>query len=334
MKSICITGGGGFIGHHLARRLKSQGHYVRVVDIRREYLKDSDCDEFLLLDLRNLENCILATTGCDWVFSLAADMGGMGFIQTNQSLILYNNTMISFNTLEASRRNGVKRFFYSSSACCYPEHIQDDPNVTALAEDTAWPANPQELYGLEKIVTEQLVMRYAIDFGMTTRIARFHNIYGPEGTWTGGREKAPAAFCRKVLAAVDGQVEIWGDGVQTRSFCYIEDCLDGILRIMESDFPEPLNLGSDYLISMNDFIQLVAKVGNKTISVKNILGPQGVRGRNSDNTLIEQVLGWVPTTSLEDGITETYKWIEQAMADASGDEDYSKSKIVETSENF
>lgn len=198
-KKICIGGGGGFIGHHLARRLKGDGHYVVVADIRRGKLLDSDCDEFLEIDLRDMGNCMRAVDGCDWVFNLAADMGGMGFIQTNQSRILYNNTIMSFNMVEASRRQGVKRFFFSSTACVYPEHIQEDPNCQALQEDMAWPSQPQELYGLEKIVTEELVMAYARDFEIDTRIARFHNIYGPECCWQGGREKAPAAFCRYVL---------------------------------------------------------------------------------------------------------------------------------------
>ena len=332
---ICVGGGGGFIGHHLARRLRREGHYVVIADIRREYVDDRDYDEFLNLDLRDINNCLEATKGCDWVFNLAADMGGMGYIMTNQSLILYNNTMMSFNMLEASRRNGVKRFFYSSTACVYPEHIQEDPNCQALAEHMAWPAHPQESYGLEKLVTEELCIHYGQDFEMETRIARFHNIYGPEGTWKGGREKAPAAFCRKVIAAKD-KVEVWGDGEQTRSFCYIDDCVEGILRIMNSDYKKPLNLGSDVLISMNDFMRLAMKVGNKeSLEILHIDGPQGVRGRNSDNTLIQQVLGWTPGTTLEEGMSKTYAWIEQQM-NAEGEDlsQYATSVVVQKTEDF
>jgi GDP-D-mannose 3',5'-epimerase len=298
--------------------------------------QDTDCDEFHCVDLRKYENCEKVTKKCDWVFHLAADMGGMGYIQSNQSLILYNNTMISFNMIEASRKNGVKRFFYSSTACVYPEHIQEDPNCSALAEHMAWPAKPQELYGLEKIVSEELMMHYQKDFGIECRIARFHNIYGPEGCWRGGREKAPAAFCRKVIAAPKvGEVEMWGDGLQTRSFCFIDDCVEGILRIMESDYSKPLNLGSDYLVSMNDFMKLIAKIAGKKLTIKHIPGPEGVRGRNSDNTLIREVLGWAPPTSLEAGIKITYDWIKHDMEnDGSGDEDYSKSVVVETTGDF
>jgi GDP-D-mannose 3',5'-epimerase len=331
---ICIAGGGGFIGHWLARRLKKEGHYVVVADVRRGMLLDSDCDEFHQLDLRIFENCLLVTKNVDWVFNLAADMGGMGYIQSNQSLILYNNSLMSFHMIEAARRNGVKRFFYSSTACIYPEHIQESPDVTALAEDMAWPAKPQELYGLEKLVTEELLMHYAKDFGIETRIARFHNIYGPECSWRGGREKAPAAFCRKVASA-DKEVEMWGDGKQTRSFCYIDDCVEGILRIMRSDYTKPLNLGSDYLISMNDFMTLTSKIGGKALTIKHIPGPEGVRGRNSDNTLIKKVLGWAPSTTLEAGMKVTYDWIKHDMdTGGSGTEDFTKSIVVEKSGDF
>jgi len=331
---ICVGGGGGFIGHWLCRRLTSEGHHVVAADVRRDYLKEDDCKEYHEVDLRIFENCLKVTKGCDWVFNLAADMGGMGYIQSNQSLILYNNTMISFNMLEASRQNKVKRFFYSSTACVYPEHIQEDPNCQALAEHMAWPAQPQELYGLEKIVSEELCRHYRSDFGIEVRIARFHNIYGPEGTYKGGREKAPAAFIRKVLAAKDS-VEMWGDGLQTRSFCYIDDCVEGILRIMNSDCHEPLNLGSDRLISMNDFMKLTMAIEGKKLKIVHISGPEGVRGRNSDNAKIMEKIGWVPNISLEDGMRRTYHWIkEQMKKDGMRMEDASHSVVVEKTEDF
>lgn len=332
---ICIAGGGGFIGHHLSRRLKKEGHYVVVADIRREYMKDSDCDEFLGLDLRKFDDCLRATEGCEWVFNLAADMGGMGYIQSNNSTILYNSTMISYNMIEAARRNGAKRFFYASSACVYPENIQDQPDVQALREDMAWPAHPQDAYGFEKISSEQIALHYAKDFDMETRIARFHNIYGPEGTWCGGREKAPAAFCRKVIAASDpGEVEIWGDGLQTRSFCYVDDCVEGILRIMKSDYTEPLNLGTEDMVSMNQFMQVIARIENKDLTFNHIKGPEGVRGRNSDNTLIRQVLGWAPSISLEEGITKTYYWIKEQMSEFNDTSEFQKSVVVAQSNNL
>jgi GDP-D-mannose 3',5'-epimerase len=329
---ICVGGGGGFIGSHLARRLHLEGHHVVVADwAKNEYFKQEDfCSEFHLVDLRSLENCKKATAGCDWAFSLAADMGGMGFIQSNHSVILYNNTMISFNFMEAARQNGVKRFFYSSSACVYPEHKQTQEDIPGLKEADAWPAAPQDAYGLEKLVTEELVMHYGKDFKMACRVARFHNIYGPQGTWKGGREKAPAAFCRKVIVAKD-EVEIWGNGKQTRSFCYIDDCVEGILRITCSDYEKPLNLGSDEMVTMNQMMTMASAIEDKKITFKHIPGPEGVRGRNSDNTLIKKVLGWAPATSLDAGLRKTYPWIKaqiEAEKKAGLAADYSKSTIV------
>jgi GDP-D-mannose 3',5'-epimerase len=331
---IAVCGGGGFIGSHLAKRLHDEGHHVVVSDWKRnKYFEQKDfCSEFLHVDLRVLDNCIKATEGCDWVFNLAADMGGMGFIQSNHSVIMYNNTMISFNVLEAARKNQVKRFFYSSSACVYPEHAQTDPENPGLKESHAWPAAPQDGYGLEKLVSEEIGMYYGKDFDMEVRIARFHNIYGPQGTWKGGREKAPAAFCRKVLAATgDMEIEMWGDGEQTRSFCYVDDCCEGILRIMKSDYTKPLNLGSDEMISMNGMMELAASFEDKKIKIKHIPGPEGVRGRNSDNDLIKEVLGWAPGITLADGLNRTYNWIKSEIEAerAQGiNNDYSKSTVV------
>lgn len=314
-KRILICGGGGFIGSHLARRLKNEGHWVRCADWKRDhYFEEKEiCDEFMDVDLRELSACVRATEGCEWVFDLAADMGGMGFIQSNHSVILYNNTMISFNLVEAARRCNVSRFFYSSSACIYPEHKQLDTENPGLKEDDAWPANPQDAYGLEKLVAEELCKHYGKDFpNIHFRIARFHNIYGPHGTWKGGREKAPAAFCRKALTSTT-EFEMWGDGKQTRSFCYIDDCVEGILRLFHSDVTEPLNIGSEEMVDMNEMASMVLKFAGKTIPVKHIPGPEGVRGRNSDNTKIRKVLGWAPSITLEDGLGRTFKWINDRL---------------------
>jgi len=307
---VLVAGGGGFIGSHTAKRLKEEGHYVIAADwAKNAYFKDEEfCSEFQLVDLRKYENCVKVTEGCDWVFNYAADMGGMGFIQSNHAVILYNNTMISFNLLEAARLNKVKRFFYSSSACIYPEHKQLDSDNPGLKEDDAWPANPQDAYGLEKLVTEELAMHYEKDFGLQVRIGRFHNIYGPQGTWKGGREKAPAAFCRKALVS-ETEFEMWGDGKQTRSFCLIDDCVEGVLRLMNSDYNKPLNIGSEEMISMNDMAKIILGFLDKDIPIKHIPGPEGVRGRNSNNDLIRQVLGWSPSTPLKDGLKKTFDWI-------------------------
>jgi len=311
---ICVTGAGGFIASHLARRLKEEGHSVRGVDWKEnEHMTpDMFCDEFMLLDLRFPENCKKAVEGMDWCFNLAADMGGMGFIQSNHSRILYNSTMISFNVAEAARAAGVNRFWYASSACIYPEYKQLTEDISALKEEDAWPAQPQDAYGLEKLVTEELLMHYDADFGMECRIGRFHNIYGPYGTWKGGREKAPAAFIRKAICA-SSEFEMWGNGKQTRSFCYIDDCVEGILRLMVSDYKKPLNIGSDEMVSMNQMADIVLGIEGKTLPIKHIPGPEGVRGRNSDNTLIKQVLGWAPSVSIRDGLAMTHTWIKSKV---------------------
>jgi len=317
---VLVTGAGGFIGHHLVTFLKAHGYWVRGVDIKTPEFSESDADEFHLLDMRRWENCLKATQGVEEVYALAADMGGMGFISANNALILHNNTLINFHTLEAARQNAVKRYLYTSSACVYPEYRQLDTNVVPLKEEEAYPAQPQDAYGWEKLVTERLCTHYREDYGMETRIVRFHNIFGPLGTWNGGREKAPAAMCRKVAVAKltgSNEIEIWGDGDQTRSFCFIDDCVIGIYRLMRSDYAEPLNLGQDRLISINDLAAMVADTAGIRIVRKHIAGPQGVRGRNSDNTRLRDVLGWEPEISLEEGIARTYPWIEQ-MVVASG----------------
>jgi nucleoside-diphosphate-sugar epimerase len=313
---VLVTGAGGFIGHHLVTYLKESGYWVRGVDIKRPEFAPTDADEFLLLDLRRWENCLQATEGVEEVYALAADMGGMGFISSNHAQILHNNSLINIHTLEAARTNGIKKFFYTSSACVYPEYLQEDADVTPLKEEDAYPAQPQDAYGWEKLIAERLCTHYREDFGLETRIVRFHNIFGPLGTWDGGREKAPAAMCRKVaIAKLTGnpEVEIWGDGEQTRSFCYIDDCVTGIYRLMRSDYPHPLNLGQDRIVTINQLVDIIANIAGVEILKKHIAGPQGVRGRNSDNARLREVLQWEPTISLEEGMAKTYAWIEEQV---------------------
>jgi GDP-D-mannose 3', 5'-epimerase len=313
---VLVTGAGGFIGHHLVKYLVQRGYWVRGVDIKAPEYEASAAHEFLVLDLRRWENCLLATAGVEEVYALAADMGGMGFISAHHAQILHNNALINWHTLEAARENGVKRYLYTSSACVYPEYRQMDANVTPLREEDAYPALPQDAYGWEKLVTERLCTHYREDYGLETRIVRFHNIFGPLGTWDGGREKAPAAMCRKVASAKlsgNPEIEIWGDGEQTRSFCYIDDCVEGIYRLMRSDYTEPLNLGQDRMVTINELADMVAAAAGIEINKKHIDGPQGVRGRNSDNTRLRAVLGWEPQISLEDGLARTYAWIEKQV---------------------
>jgi nucleoside-diphosphate-sugar epimerase len=313
MENVLVTGAGGFIGHHLVTYLKELGHWVRGVDSKYPEYTEVDADEFEILDLRDREDCLRATDGIDHVYALAADMGGMGFISQNHATILRNNSLIDLHTLEASRLNGVSRLLYTSSACVYPDHLQLETEVTPLREEDAYPADPQDAYGWEKLMSERACLYYAEEFGMDTRIVRFHNVYGPYGTFDGGREKAPAALCRKVAeASPGGDIEIWGDGEQTRSFCYIDDCVEGIYRLMQSDYREPLNLGTDRLVSINDLARMIIEISGKPgLSIRHVDGPQGVRGRNSDNTRLRQVLGWEPHTPLEEGLVPTYRWIEK-----------------------
>jgi GDP-D-mannose 3', 5'-epimerase len=309
---VLVTGAGGFIGHHLVTYLKRRGYWVRGVDLKLPEYTDVDADEFDLLDLRRWDDCLKAMRGgIDEVYALAADMGGMGFISAHHAEILHNNALINLHTLDAARLNRVSRYLYSSSACIYPEHLQTDVDVKPLREEDAYPAQPQDAYGWEKLVTEKLCEYYASDYGMETRIVRFHNIYGPYGTYDGGREKAPAALARKIALASDpGEIEVWGDGEQTRSFCHVDDCVEGIYRLMRSDYREPLNLGTDRMVTINELAQMLIEIsGKQSIRLRHIPGPQGVRGRNSDNTRLRQVLGWEPQIPLEDGLVGTYRWI-------------------------
>jgi nucleoside-diphosphate-sugar epimerase len=313
---VLVTGAGGFIGHHLTSYLKARGYWVRGVDIKRPEYAETDADEFEVLDLMRWDNCLRATRGIDHVYALAADMGGMGFISAHHAQILCHNSLINLHTMEAARVNGIGRYLYTSSACVYPESRQMSADVTPLREEDAYPAEPQDAYGWEKLITERLCTHYRQDYGIETRIVRFHNIFGPLGTWEGGREKVPAALCRKVAAAKltgDPAVEIWGDGEQTRSFCYIDDCVTGIYKLMMSDYTEPLNLGQDRMVSINRLADMVAEVAGVRIEKRHVPGPQGVRGRNSDNTRLREVLGWEPEIDLEEGLSRTYPWIEAQL---------------------
>ncbi len=313
---VLVTGGGGFIGHHLVTYLKRRGYWVRGVDLKYPEFTDVDADEFEILDLRRWDNCLLATRGIDHVYALAADMGGMGFISSNHATILRNNALINVHTVEAARVNGVSRYLFSSSACIYPEHLQTAADVVPLKEEDAYPANPQDAYGWEKLISERLCGYYLDEFQLETRTVRFHNIYGMYGTYDGGREKAPAALCRKIASADPGdEIEIWGDGEQTRSFCYVDDCVEGIYRLMQSDHREPLNLGTERMVTINELARIIIEISGKSdLSLRHVDGPQGVRGRNSDNTHLRSVLGWEPRVELEDGLAQTYRWIEKQIS--------------------
>lgn len=315
---ILVTGAGGFIGHHLVKRLKAEGCWVRGVDIKFPEYEPSAADEFEILDLRRWDNCLIATRGIDQVYNLAADMGGIGYITARHADIARNNILINAHMLEASRLNGVQKFLFSSSACVYAQYRQRSPDVAPLKEEDAYPADPEPGYGWEKLYTEELCRYYWLDYGFETRIVRFHNVYGPLGTYEGGKEKAPAAICRKVALAQDGdEIEIWGDGEQTRSFMYVDDCVEGLLRIMASDYREPLNLGTDRLVTINQLVDIVCEIaGKRLIKRHDLTKPQGVRGRNSDNSRLRQVLGWEPLTPLEEGLAITYRWIEGELRKA------------------
>jgi len=308
---ILVTGAGGFIGHNLVSRLKQEGFWVRGVDIKLPEYELTAADEFETLDLRSLESCIEATRNVDQVYNLAADMGGIGYITAFLADISRNNILINANMLEASRINGVKRFLFSSSACVYAQFKQKSADVSPLREEDAYPADPEPGYGWEKLFAEELCRYYYRDHKLETRIVRFHNVYGPLGTYDGGKEKAPAAISRKVAQVPDGgDIEIWGDGQQTRSFMYIDDCVEGLLRIMQSDYREPLNLGTDRLVTIDELVDMISGIACKRLNKRHDLSkPQGVRGRNSDNTRLRQVLGWEPAISLEEGLRTTYHWI-------------------------
>jgi nucleoside-diphosphate-sugar epimerase len=311
-KSALVTGAGGFIGHHLVKYLVDKGYEVRGADIKAPAYEATAAHDFALCDLRDFDNCMAVTDGMDEVYHLAADMGGIGYISSSHATISINNTLINAHMLQAAKQNNAKRFLFSSTACVYPLYLQTKPDVTPLREDDAWPAQPEEGYGLEKLFMEKLCEYFHGDYGMETRSVRFHNVYGPLGTFDGGREKAPAAICRKIASADDGgAVEIWGDGQQTRSFMYVDDCVEGIFRIMQSDHAAPLNLGTDELVTVDQLVDIVAAISGKRVGkVHDTAKPQGVRGRNSDNTRLRQVLGWEPKTMLRDGLVPTYAWID------------------------
>jgi GDP-D-mannose 3',5'-epimerase len=318
-KRVLVTGAGGFIGHHLVRRLKQDGHWVRGVDIKPAEYAPTTADEFELLDLREFDNCLQATRGgIGQVYNLAADMGGIGYITAFHADIARNNVLINAHMLEASRLHGVERFLFSSSACVYAQSRQNSADVTPLREEDAYPADPEPGYGWEKLYTEELCRYYRQDYGFETRIVRFHNVFGPLGTYEGGKEKAPAAISRKVALASDGDtIEIWGDGEQTRSFMYVDDCVEGMLRLIASDYCEPLNLGTDRLVTINELVDIISGIaGKRLIKRHDLQKPQGVRGRNSDNTRVTRVLGWEPSVPLESGLEITYKWIESELRNA------------------
>jgi nucleoside-diphosphate-sugar epimerase len=324
-KTILVCGAGGFIGSYLVESLKSQGHYVVGADLKYPLYTDSSADEFYVKDLRVKENVeyIFYCHKFDEVYQLAADMGGAGyiFIGEHDADIMHNSVSINLNVLDAMKKMGCKKVFYSSSACMYPEHNQLDPDNPNLAEDSAYPANPDSEYGWEKLFSERLYMTYARNYNIDVRIARFHNVFGPKGSWNNGKEKAPAALCRKVALADDnGEVEIWGPGNQTRSFLYIDECIEGIQRIMNSDYNKPVNLGSERMISINELVQLIASLTNKKVNIKNIDGPMGVMGRKSDNTLINSVTNWKPNEDLETGLLKTYQWINEQIMLGKNDE--------------
>src|SRR6202165_5495332 len=312
---VLVTGAGGFIGHHLTKYLINRGYWGRGADIKEPEYEPTCAHEFELLDLTKWENCLEATRGVDQVYGLAANMGGIGFIEVQKADSVRDSSLMNLHSIEAARQNGVKRYFYTSSACIYPGYKQNETDVTPLKEEDAYPADAEDGYGWEKLYMERVCRHYTEDYGLDTRVVRFHNIFGPLGTYDGGREKSPAAICRKIALATDGDsIEVWGDGGQTRSYCYIDDCVEGIYRIMNSHHAAPLNLGQDRIISINELVDIVAKIAGKKIrKTHDLTKPQGVRGRNSDNTRLRRVLNWEPTIPLEEGLTRTYHWIEEQL---------------------
>lgn len=316
-KHALVCGAGGFIGGHLVKRLQAEGLWVRGVDLKLPEFCDSAADEFVQGDLRDPRLCEEFVEGIDDVYQLAADMGGAGYVFTgdNDADIMHNSAAINLNMVDAGRRAGVRRIFYSSSACVYPEHNQTDPQNPTTAEDTAYPAKPDSDYGWEKLFSERLYLAYARNYGMEVHVARFHNVFGAEGSWNDGREKAPAAICRKVAEATDGgTIEIWGDGEQTRSFLYIDECLEAVCRFMDSGFSGPMNIGSAEMVTINQMAAMAMRIAGKQLSLRHVPGPLGVRGRYSDNRLIGEKLGWVPSAPLEEGLRRTYDWIAAQVA--------------------
>ncbi len=314
---MLVCGAGGFIGGHLVSSLKQQGHYVIGADIKQHEYKKTDADEFHVMDLREQSNVRrLITADIDTIYQLAADMGGAGYIFTgeNDANIMHNSAMINLNIAEEVVAKGVKNVFYSSSACMYPSHNQEDPDNPLLSEESAYPANPDSEYGWEKLFSERLWMSFARNYGIRVRIARLHNVFGPQGSWNNGKEKAPAALCRKVAASQNGEIEVWGPGVQTRSFLYIDECIEGIHRIQASDCDIPLNLGSERMISINGLAELISTIAKKPVKINNVPGPMGVMGRNSHNQLIRDTIGWAPQDNLESGLEKTYAWISHMIA--------------------
>lgn len=314
-KKVLVTGAGGFIGHHLVSSLKAKGHWVRGVDLVCPEYAPSAADEFEVLDLRRWDNCLLATRGVHQVYQLAANMGGIGFIETHKAEIVRDSTLINMHMLEAARTHGTEKFLFTSSACIYPGYKQQDPDVPPLKESDAYPADAEDGYGWEKLYMERACRHFREDYGLSTYIVRFHNIFGPQGTYDGGREKSPAAICRKIALARDGDtIDVWGDGKQTRSYCYIDDCVEGIQRLMASRYHDPLNLGQDRMVTINGLVDMVANIAGKKIKRRHDTSkPQGVRGRNSDNSMLRRVLEWEPQVSLEEGLGRTYRWIVQEL---------------------
>src|SRR5574341_508058 len=333
-KRVLISGAGGFIGHHLAKFLVEKGYWVRGVDLKYPEYEPTRAQEFELLDLRRWDSCLLATREIDEVYNLAANMGGIGFIESNKAVIVHDNTLINMHMLEAARINRVKKYFFTSSACVYPGYLQNKTDVTPLREEDAYPADAEDGYGWEKLYTERQCRHYLEDYGLNIHIVRLHNIFGPLGTYDGGREKSPAAICRKIALAKDeDEIEVWGDGKQTRSYCYIDDCVEGIYGLMNSDFHQPLNLGQDRMISVDELVDMVAKIAGKDITKRyDTSKPQGVRGRNSDNSKLRQILKWEPQVSLEKGLEITYRWIYGQLVQTGGikkaQEELSRVKLV------